>query len=65
VTGRHRLADGDVVPAPGYRTFRKILNEQTRELPAVADLPDPLNMTLAQEHRSGRRRWLPFEGEVR
>jgi hypothetical protein len=56
--GRHRLSDGDVVPVPGYRTFREILNDPTRELPVV-DTNDPLRMTPGQEHRSGRRRWLP------
>jgi hypothetical protein len=59
VTGRVRLADGDVVPVPGHRRFADILNEETREFPTVADMPDPLDMTPAQEHRSGRRRWLP------
>jgi hypothetical protein len=53
-----RLRDNDVVPVAGYRTFREILNDPTRELPVI-DTNDPLRMTPGQEHRSGRRRWLP------
>jgi hypothetical protein len=36
----------------------EILNGPTRELPVI-DTNDPLRMTPGQEHRSGRRRWLP------
>jgi hypothetical protein len=54
----HQLRDNDVAAVPGYPTFREILNDETRELP-VLDTDDPLRMTPGQEHRSGRRRWLP------
>jgi hypothetical protein len=50
-SGRHRLSDGDVVPAAGYRRYADILREQeeTRELQPA---------TPGQEHRSGVLRWL-------
>jgi hypothetical protein len=51
--GRHRLADGDVVPVAGRRRYADILAEHTQELEPV-----PMRMTPGQEHRSGRRRWL-------
>jgi hypothetical protein len=69
----HRLRGNDVVPVAAYRTYQpphgrqpptdgirpgEILDEPTRELPVV-DTADPLPMTPGQEHRSGRRRWLP------
>ncbi len=57
-SGRHRLRDNDVVPMVGYRRFADILNDSTRELP-VLDVKESIPMTPAQEHRSGRRRWLP------
>jgi hypothetical protein len=57
-SGRHRLRDNDVVPIAGYRRYADILNDATRELPVI-DINHPLRMTPGQEHRSGRRRWLP------
>jgi hypothetical protein len=52
--GRHRLADGDVVPVAGHRRYADILAEQaTAELPQVG-----ISMTPGQEHRSGVWRWL-------
>lgn len=56
--GRHRLADGDVVPVSGYRRYADLLNDPTRELPMV-DTNVPLRMTPGQQYRSGVRRWLP------
>jgi hypothetical protein len=52
--GRHRLSDGDTVPVPGFRTYREILAEPTRELPTVQR---PL-FTPGQEQRAGIRNWL-------
>ncbi len=56
-SGRHRLSDGDTVPVRGYRTFREILNDQTRELPPADTYPRPL-LTPGQEQRGGFRNWL-------
>jgi hypothetical protein len=55
--GRHRLADGDVVPVTGNRRYADILNAPTREV-RVYDVDDPLRMTPGQQHRSGVKRWL-------
>jgi len=55
-SGRHRLRDGDVVPVAGYRRYSAILNDRTRELPAVT-IDRPL-FTPGQEQRGGIRNWL-------
>ncbi len=57
----HQLRDNDGVPVPGNRALREIFDDPTRELPVIDtnDTNDPLGMTPGQEHRSGRRRWLP------
>jgi hypothetical protein len=47
-SGRHRLSDGDVVPAAGHRRYADILRDQpTKELPVV-----PIRMTPGREPRS-------------
>ncbi len=57
-TARHRLRDNDVVPIVGYQRYADIINDATRELPVI-DVNGSIEMTPGQEHRSGRRRWLP------